>query len=129
MLNITKLAASNKSLVALVTKLTGDIKNLERDNLCLKKGGQVSGRSPTLYHHCKKEGYHQPDAYYELDKNKYKRPPGWRSSLCRRGTVIIHIKLRKSSDTLLTHNYHSSYALEKPLPSNTNIPDTGIFDS
>ena len=80
-LNNTKLAASNESLVALVKKLTGDIKNLERDNSRLKKGGQVSGRSPTLCHHCKKEGYHQTDACYELAKNKDKRPPGWRSSL------------------------------------------------
>ena len=80
-LNNTKLAANNESLVDLVKKLTGDIKNLERNNSRLKKGGQVSGRSKTLCHHCKQEGYHQPDACYELDKNKDKPPPGWRSSL------------------------------------------------
>ena len=53
-LNNTKLAASNKSRVTMVKKLTGDIKNLERDNSRLKKGRQVSGRGPTLCHHCKK---------------------------------------------------------------------------
>ena len=80
-LNNTKLAASNERLVALVKKLTGDIKNLELDNSQLKKGGQVSGQNTTLFHHSKKEGYHHPDAYYELAKNKDKLPPGWRSSL------------------------------------------------
>ena len=52
--NNTKLAANSESLVAIVTKLTGDINNLERDNSRLKKGGQVSGRGPTICHHCKK---------------------------------------------------------------------------
>ena len=80
-LNNTTLATSNESLVALVQKITGDIKNLERDNSRLKKGGQVSGRSTTLCHHCKKEGYHQPESCYGLTKNKDKRSPGWRSSL------------------------------------------------
>ena len=37
-LNNTKIARSNESLISLVKKLTGDIKNLERDNSCLKKG-------------------------------------------------------------------------------------------
>ena len=60
-LNNTKLATSNESLVSLVKKLTGYIKNLERENSCIKKDGQVSGRSTTLCHNCKKEGYHQPD--------------------------------------------------------------------
>ena len=55
-LNNTTLATSNESLVALVKKLTGDIKNLKRDHLHLKKGGQVSGLSTTLFRHCKKEG-------------------------------------------------------------------------
>ena len=55
-LNNTTLVTSNESLAALVKKLTGDIKNLERDNSCLNKCGQVRGRSTTLVHHCKKEG-------------------------------------------------------------------------
>ena len=53
-LNNTMLATSNESLVALVKTLTGDIKNLERENLRLKKGGQgrqVSNRSTTLCNH------------------------------------------------------------------------------
>ena len=75
------LATRNESLVTLVKKLTGDIKNLERDNSRLKKGGQISVRSTTLCHHCKKEGYHQPEACYELAEIKDKPPPGWRNSL------------------------------------------------
>ena len=71
--NNTKLAASNESLVAMVKKLTEDIKNLEQDNSRLKKGGQIS-RGLTACHHCKKDGYHTPDACYELVKNKDKRP-------------------------------------------------------
>ena len=35
-LNSTTLTTSNKSLVALVKKFNGDIKNLERENSCLK---------------------------------------------------------------------------------------------
>ena len=58
----TTLVTSNESLVTQVKKLTGDIKNLERENSRLKRGKQVSGRSTTLCHHCKKEGYHQPEA-------------------------------------------------------------------
>ena len=80
-LNNTKLVASNESLVTMVKKISFDITNLERDNSCLTKGGQVSSRGPTLWHHCKKEGYHHPDACYELAKNKDKLPPGWRSLL------------------------------------------------
>ena len=78
--NNIKLAANNESLVETVKKLTGDIKNIERDNARLKNGGQNS-RGPTLCHHCKKEVYHAPDACYELAKNKDKPPPGWRSLL------------------------------------------------
>ena len=79
-MNNTKLAVTNKHLVAMVKKLTNEIKNLERETSRLKKGGQIS-QGPTLCHHCKKEGYHAPDSCYKLAKNKYKRPPGWRSSL------------------------------------------------
>ena len=53
-LNNTTLTTSNESLVALVKKLTGDIKNLERENSRLKKGGQVRNRSTTLCSNCKK---------------------------------------------------------------------------
>ena len=78
--NNTKLAATNKNLVAIIKKLTNDIKNLKRETSRLKKGGQ-SKWDPTLCHHFKKEGYHAPEACYELVKNKDRRPTGWRSSL------------------------------------------------
>ena len=42
-LNNTTLVTRNENLVALVKKLTGDIKNLEREKLRLNKGGQFSG--------------------------------------------------------------------------------------
>ena len=78
--NNTKLVANNENLVAMVKKLTSHIKNLERENSRLKKGGKII-RVPTICHHCKKEGYHAPDACYELVNSKDKRLPGWRSSL------------------------------------------------
>ena len=45
--NNTKLAATNENLVAIVKKLTNDIKYLERETARLKKGGQRK-RDPTL---------------------------------------------------------------------------------
>ena len=80
-LNNTTLATSNESLVALVNKLSGDIKNLEREISRLNKGGQVSARNTTLCKNYKKEGFHQPEACFDMLKNKDKRPPVWRSSL------------------------------------------------
>ena len=53
-LNNTFLTTSNESLVALVKKLSGDIKNIEREISCLKKGGQVSARNTTFCTNCKK---------------------------------------------------------------------------
>ena len=53
-LNNTTLSTSNKSLVALVKKLSNEIKNLEREISCMKTGGQVSSRNTTLCAHCKK---------------------------------------------------------------------------
>ena len=55
--NSTKLAAANENLVAIVKKLTNNIKYIERETSCLKKGGQ-SKQDLTLCHHFKKEGYH-----------------------------------------------------------------------
>ena len=80
-LNKTTLATSNESLVALVKKLSGDIKNLEREIYRLKKGRKFSARNTTLCTNCKREGFHQSEACYELPKNKDKRPPGRRSAL------------------------------------------------
>ena len=76
--NNTKLAATNENLVTMVKTLTNDINNLGQETSCLKKVGQ-SSRGPTLFHHCKKEVYHEPEACYEIAKSKYKRPPRWRT--------------------------------------------------
>ena len=83
MLNNTTLTNTNESLVALVKKQAGNLKNLERELARLKKPqAQASQRTPpTLCANCKKEGYHQAHDCYELAKNKEKRPPGWRSAL------------------------------------------------
>ena len=81
-LNNTTLVTSNKSFVALVKKQNNEIRNLERELYCIKKGGKSSARNPpTLCANCKKEGYHQPQDCYELAKNKEKSPPGWISAL------------------------------------------------
>ena len=80
-LNNITLTTINESLVALFKKLNGKIKNLERENSRLKKGGQVSARNTTLCIDFKKEIFHQPEACYEMLKNKDKRTPGWRSAL------------------------------------------------
>ena len=53
-LNNTPLTTSNESLVALVKKLNGHIKNLESEIFRLKKGGQVSARNTTLCKNLKK---------------------------------------------------------------------------
>ena len=42
MANNNKLAANKKSLVTMVKKMTGDIKNLEHEIARLKKGGQIN---------------------------------------------------------------------------------------
>ena len=44
--NNTKLAATNENLVAIVQKLTNDIKYLESETSHLKKGGKSSGIPP-----------------------------------------------------------------------------------
>ena len=80
-LNNTTLSTSNESLVALVKKISGDIKNFEQEISRQKNGGQVSARNTTLCSTCKKEGFHKPQYCYELLKNKDKRPPGCRSAL------------------------------------------------
>ena len=103
-LNNTTLATSNERLVALVKKLSGDIKNLERKISRLKKGGQISASNTTLCTNFKKEGFHQPEACYKLLKNKDKRPPGWRSAFwrCDMGSIISN--LSNSSNIILHHN-------------------------
>ena len=76
MLINTTLKTSNESFVALIKRLNGDMKNPERENLRLKKGGQVRTRNTILCNNFKKEGFHQPAACYDLLKNKDKRPLG-----------------------------------------------------
>ena len=78
--NNTKLAATKENLVAIVKKVTNDIKYLEMKTSRLKKGGQRK-RDTTLCPHCKKEAYHAGKACFEVVKNKDKRPTGWKSSL------------------------------------------------
>ena len=112
-LNNTTLATSNERLVALIKKLSGDITNLEREISRLKKGGQVSASNTTLCTNFNKEGLHQPEACYELLKNKDKRPPGWRSALwrCDMGSIISN--LSNSSNIILHHNANFSPTLKK----------------
>ena len=110
-LNNNTLATSNKSLVALVKKLSGDIKNLEREISRLKKGGQVSARNTTLCTNYNKEGFHHPEACYELLKNKDKNPPGYRSALWRCGMGIIST-LSHSRYIILHHNANFSPTLK-----------------
>ena len=69
----TKLAATKKNLVAVFKKLTNDIKYIERETSCLKKGGQGK-RDPTLCPHFKKRGYHAPEACYGLVKKNTSAP-------------------------------------------------------
>ena len=76
-----KLAATNEELVAILKKVSNNIKNIERETSRLKKTGGQGKRDPTLCPHCKKEGYHAAESCFELVKNKYKHPPGWKSSL------------------------------------------------
>ena len=117
-----------KKLVAMVKKLTNDIKNIKWENSRLNKFGK-SRQDTTLFHHCKKERYHAPEACYKLVKNKDMRPPGWRSSLWRRVKVGIISKICASSDKLLTPHANFSRSLDKYLPSSLDTTATDIFDS
>ena len=80
--NNAKIAATNKELVAIVKNLSNKNKDLQRKTYRLKKKGGSEAtqrkRDPTLCPHWKKEGYHEPDACFEIAKNKDKRPPGWK---------------------------------------------------
>ena len=82
MANNAKFSATNKELVAVVKKLSNKNKDIQRETFRLKKkggGGATQGkRDPTLLPHFKNEGYYEPDAFFELVKNKDKRPPGWK---------------------------------------------------
>ena len=82
MANNAKLATSNEELVAVVKKLSNENKDLQRETLRLKKKGggwETQEKSyPTLCSNCEKEGYHEPDACFELENNKDNLPPGWK---------------------------------------------------
>ena len=120
-LNITTLTTRNESLVALVEKLKGDIKNLERENSCLKKGGQFSARNTNLCTNCKKEVFYLLEACYNLLNNKDKQPPGWRSALLRCGT--------ESTNTILQYITNFSPPLKNIVRSSQNTQATSIVDS
>ena len=80
------LAALVKSNAALITRnayLTATIADLQRQLATI--GNNNTRREPTRqmsnYPNCKKEVYHSPDDYYEMEKNAHLRHPGWRSRL------------------------------------------------
>ena len=83
--NNAKLATTNEDVVAIVFFFPNKIKNIERETYRLKKTGAIGAsqgkRNRTLFPHCKNEGYHAPDACFEITKNKENRPPGWKSWL------------------------------------------------
>ena len=56
--NNANIATTSKELVAIIKKLSNKITNLERETFRLKKTGGQGNREPTLFPHCKKEGYH-----------------------------------------------------------------------
>ena len=80
-----KLASTNEELVAVVKKLINNNKDIQRESNRLKKRGgrgeTKENSDPTMCPHCKKEAYHEPDAFFSLEKNKDRRPPGWKSGL------------------------------------------------
>ena len=107
MANNAKLATTNEDVVAIVFFFPNKIKNIERETYRLKKTGAIGAsqgkRNRTLFPHCKNEGYHAPDACFEITKNKENRPPGWKSWLWWWG-IVSKAELSKSAiDTILTH--------------------------
>ena len=74
-LNNTILTTSNESLVALVNKITGDIKNLERENSRLKKGVEVSTRSKTLLQQLQEIGLSPTRSMLRAAKKLGQAPP------------------------------------------------------
>ena len=82
---LSKLISCWRYLFSFVKKLTKENKDLQREINLLKQwdGSRATqGKmDPTMCPHCNKEGYHEPDACFELAKNKDKRPPGWKSGL------------------------------------------------
>ena len=80
-----KLAATNEELVAVDKKVTNNSKDLQQEcNRLKKRGGRRATqgkRNPTLCHHCKKEGYHDPSACFDIVNNKHNCPPGRKNGL------------------------------------------------
>ena len=116
MANNAKLAATNEDLVAIVKKLSNEIKNIERETYRLKKTGNSGAsqgkRDPTLCPHFKKEGYHKPDSWFELVNNKDKHPPGWKRWLWQYGTVRKADLSKSEIDKLLTRTPKFSPTLD-----------------
>ena len=75
---IAMLTTNNEALVATNAKLAAEVTNFTR-KLGRNTGGDTSGKSaykciPSTCLHCKKEGFHNPDACLELGKNAINRP-------------------------------------------------------
>ena len=85
MANNTNLTSTNEELVAIVKIISNKNKDLQLETYHLNKTDASRAtqgkRDPTLYPNYKKEGHHVPDACFELEKNKDKRPTGWKSWL------------------------------------------------
>ncbi len=84
---LEELVTSNATLTKANAELVSANAALTKANAALtaKVNGKASpaagARKPKLCPNCKKEVYHAPDDCFELEKNKDKRPPGWRSRL------------------------------------------------
>ena len=74
--SVAELTKTNAELVQAVAALT----KLGQQEGRSGRGGRES-RTMKLCKNCKKEVYHKPDEYFELEANKGKRYPGWKSCL------------------------------------------------
>ena len=70
------LTTSNASLTATITDLHRQLSTIGKKKPCREPTRQRSNCP-----NCKKEVYHSPDDYYEMEKNAHLRHPGWRSRL------------------------------------------------
>ena len=113
--------------MALVKKQSNKIKNLEREISCIEKRVPAGARDATLCANFKKEGYHQPQDCYKMEKNKDMRPTGWRSTLWRWGTEVNN-KLSTYNNDPLTHTANFSPTVTSSQYKST-IQATGIIDS
>lgn len=86
---LDELVRANATLTATNAKLTASVDELTAANARLtkelghKRGGRGNDtqREKKRCPNCKRDVFHVPDDCFELDKNKDKRPPGWKSCL------------------------------------------------